>query len=750
VAPAAGAELHRPWFDFRAVEGSFYALEACGQKVGLIFRGLGTVEVRTPGPERSHTLHQEFSNLPGTLDLEQALFVGSDGAVEELLSGLPDGGEATGPFVDGPIPPAVYAVVQRRLGAFDPMKTSGGTARPAGEILWAPEPELGGVWADLELLGLQQRRTGENLEIRSAWLNYEWTERGGFGGAERGSWGRRSVGSTVGRDFGALPSEAAVGDDGSAFGLDQPPRPWNLKQADVSVFVKPTYTSDRNLDGMEGSATLHWVAREPQSRWLLLRLAEGQSQVFGDPWVPVNALGATAAFGDDEMAVVPMARVGNSLWIQLPRDPEPGDSVRTLVRWTGDVLEPAALGSIRPLAGWTWYPQPPAGDRHGLEIRLAAPKYWKAAATGRLLEVSDDGKYATRLFREIRPVLRGSLYLLDSRLEVLSPPSEGLPVLRIHRGSDTVKLNAEVGAQIYEHLTNLTALLGPFPYRELEIIEVGGASRISAGIIPVARFDSPPNQVQTSQVSGTTNLLGALTRQWLEADLGAFSHHDGWAVDGLAALAECFALIDAANPARCNGHMTGRRRQWRDTLSRQGQRWLAGPLWAAGASGWWFENNALRAPLVMQALRLQIGDEATRTLLGRLMTSYGGQSLRTESLVLQAQSIAAQDLRTFFYGWVYATPHDPVAELAWEAVQSDESTWALVVRGRLDAGRDADPLPMASPLLVRYDVDGKTYFQRLSLSHEERGFTINGLPGEPAKVVADPLKQFPGRVSLSP
>ncbi len=171
-------------------------------------------------------------------------------------------------------------------------------------------------------------------------------------------------------------------------------------------------------------------------------------------------------------------------------------------------------------------------------------------------------------------------------------------------------------------------------------------------------------------------------------------------------------------------------------------------MWLDEASGWGAANRATRGPLVLHRLRLLLGDEKARELLRRVADAYRGQALSTRSFIVHAQAVSGLDLRTFFYGWVYATPQEPVARVIWSTEEQADGTVTLSLSGQLDSGRDAAPIPMLSPILLRFEVDGEPAWQRLILTDQEQTLSLQGLPGTPKKLVLDPGHTFPGLVEL--
>jgi hypothetical protein len=754
VARMPATSLRRDWIDLQLGPGSAAGLEACGELVGLVWEGEGRVDVRDPGPERGHILHNLYSNLPGENDLDALVLVASDGAVQELL-----GGGADAPvWEDVAVPLPLRALAESRLSAFDPRRQSGRDEHPPGEILWAPSPDLGGVFADLRLTGMtRQRKMG--LEVTSPWIAYERSAGAGYTLPSPVRWRRRTVGSARPLLLAELPTEATMAAQDSAFAEERARNAWDLSAASVSLLVEPTYGMDKDLSSIEVVSTLHLRAAEP-TRTLALGLEEGRQRRYAPSWAPLELRGVGELLGEaGEAEATPVAwsRVGDRFFVDFGREIAGGEEVTLRVRSLGQLVEPDGMTAVTPLAGWRWYPTPPVPDRHAFELVAHMPRFWRAAATGVQVEEEDDGRFRKIVSRSASPVLRGDVFLVDADATTYAPPREGLPVVRVYRSPRTPVPNVvPLADDVFLRLEHLEATLGPCPWGEIEIVERGENTYwgASAGVIPIGRADAPPEQTLTTPAGGI-KLLDALAGQWIGASISARSDHDEWLIEGLRTWAACFALEDGGQGSRCGAQVKALRLALQDAMNDVDSAgpttadWPVGAVWLGEASGWAAANQRYRGPLILHMLRMLIGEDTSRELLRRMTQTYGGQGLTTASFVLQAQRLGGQDLRRFFYGWVYATPQDPVARVTWTSARNEDGTWDLTLQGRIDDGRaNTDPMPILAPLLLRVKVGDQNAWQRLVLTETESTISLRAVPEEPRGLELDPGGVYPGRTEL--
>ena len=734
----AELEVRRPFTSIRMPGGTFYRLEACGEPVGLVWQGEGELALEDPGPERSHLIDTRFANLPGTVPLEAAVLFATDGTIAELIRQAGAGDPS--PWQSGEVPAGVYGMVRMRTAPFQPAEGRG--ARPSGELLWSPLPELGGLWVDARVRGIQLERPAESLTPPPRWLTVSWSPRGGAQGLEPGLWEVRTAGASVGSLLASFGEPEELADEAGPYVVRGRDRTFDLREVDVVARVGRSSTWDRDLSDVELDATLRLTALEGAEEVLGLWLLEGRARTVGEQWADARVHEVKV---DGQPA--PFDRLPGRLFVHLGGRPSPGAEIEVRVTYGGALLEPAGQSAFTPLAG-AWYPRTEDRDRHRLTVTVAVPRFWDVAVSGRRVEEYDDGRTRVVTSRTGPEVEGGVLLIQEGDTKIWRPPHDGLPVVRVIRHPDSPPINARIGPQVYDHLEALAALLGPFPYDELEIVERRGESDAgSPGVIVLSRFDAPPDGVITTSV-GTRTLLEALAMQYLQVDMGAASHNDQWLIDGLVSLAECWALERADRSGRCQASLKGKRDLWLRWQEEDAGHRLVGPLWSGVFSGFAFHNSRLRGPLVLHRLRLLMGDEPAWRLLERIARAYRGQRLSTRSFLVHAQATADADLRRFFYGWVYATPPEPVARVSWAPRRREDGTWAIELETRLDSGRDGEPQPMLSPLLLRVEVAGEPRYQRIILTEEVLRGSIEGLPTEPKKLKLDPGRTFPGETVL--
>ena len=726
-------ELRREFLALRLGPGDLYGLRACDRTVGVVYVGAGELDVGSPGPQRTPQMHGRSPDLPGTVLLDTALVIGTDGAVDDLLS-------KAGGLQEGPVPPGIWSLVQTRAQGFQ-LGTNTNSWRPPGELLAAPEGANGGVFVEVRTRGVRNTRPDRTLDVLSPWLSYQWAP---AGAREPGSWFRRATGSTRGLDYGGFPREAAIADAGTPFALEEVPRPYDLLDVTVGIATSGPIGPDRMLETVEGVADLTLEAGPQASEHVLLSLMTGRRRVYGDLFAPLEVGGVSLVADGGVARSLPWLRSGNRLWVTLPETPTPGTRVHIRVAYEGDILEPAGTTSIRLLGTSAWYPRRPGVDRHTFTATVAVPPFWELAATGHRIGEEESGRVKTITSRARNPVTAGAVAIGDIRTEVVRP-TDGLPLVRIHRNPEQPIPNSRFAKELKGHLQVLTDLLGPYPWSELEIVErgSGGGSTSLPGVITVPRFDSPPNQVVTTRTGGDS-LLGALARQWLAVDRGVESYHDAWIITGLVTWARCLALEKAALPGRCYGELADQRRRCVDRMT-SGQvsddptlrGLMAGSVWLGGDE---------RSALVMHSLRLLLDDDVVRQTLREL--SESNENLTLESLLVATQEASGVDLRAFVYGWVLNTPALPTARLRYQLVQEGD-TWTLAGLGLIDDGMETEPpLPLPTPLLLAYEVGGETNILRIVLNEQEAALKVEGLPDKPRNIKLDPGKVFPGRVVL--
>lgn len=736
--PTAGLVLERPYLTLRFDAGVFVPLEACGELVGLAWKGTGEAEFGDPGQERGHRLHDRLGNVPGMVTIDSVVLVASDGAVAELVEA------AGGLWEETPLPLDLRTTIGTRFASFDVI--NGRSRRPPGELLFAPDPSLGGFFADVRSPDFKRSFKGR-LELPLKWVTYEWSNNGRSGG-EPGGFSVREVGADEPMWLSHLADPAVLGSD-NPYALSPLVARFDVKDVQAHLLFEPTPGLDRDLVNLKAVTRMEVQARDDGFATVPLWLAEGRRRTLGEQWGELIVSGVKA----DDVGVR-FHRSGDRLFVELPEAAVDGQVYVLEIAFHGALIEPLGQENITALSGTMLHPMGLLGDRFTFSSMVTAPKFWKVVSTGRVIEEMVAGKAVTVTSRCDRPIDEALVFVIDGRTDAYAPPGADLPVLRIVRTPDTMAINARFADQVYEQLAVLNELLGPFPYDELEIVE----RRLSLsfvdqpGVITVPIFDAPPDQLLSSR-AGRVSLLQALGRQYVSADMGANSYHDRWLIEALAVQVECYLLEQHGTPGRCAGALRSMRDAWTEMVMSSSTDWLIGPVWMGPSAGgrpvgaFSEPNTQARGPLVLHRLRLLMGDAMTRELIRRIATSYRGQSLSTLSFLIQAQAVAGVDLRGFFYGWVYATPQVPTLRLLWQPQAMPDGTWTLHLGGVIDSGREGDPLPFVSPTMVRIKYGKEDAWQRIVLTHEAQDFAIAGIPAEPKSVDVD-WQTFPGKVEI--
>lgn len=724
-AEVEGFRLERPYLVAEFGPGTVRAIDACGEVVGYAFEGVGAVAVLDAGPERDLGLGDLNLGLPGVIPFEHALLLGTDGWMQTLGAAVPP----VQSWDTGAWPAATRVRFQERLDGLRDLESG---FQPPGELLRTPDPQFGASLFEFGIERLPRTEDGSRQEVYAPWLSWMGTAFGDGRCDDRFHWFRRGGRSFDERVLSELPDPELV--DGGRTPFTRPPSrwPWDLKSVQVQLDVAPTMGVDHDLQAMTVQSWID-VAATPGHRHLSFAL---------DPWLlrstgPEVGRLAVLSVTDAQGGPLPARLVGDRLFIDLGAPPPPGSVLRVGVATWGELLEPWSEGTIRPLAGWRWYPRSPGTDPHRFTAIVSTPAFWRHSGTGRIVdEVVGRGLRQTT-FRESAEVPEGAVILHD-RDPVVVPGGEGRPVVRIWPSNTGQLHKARLDKEIHRWLAGLAEILGPYPLGDLEIIEWdAGGFPSSPGITVVSDVAMPPDAALHSR-NGSESLLFGLAEQWWVLS-PAWSHHEAALWRGLVTASVTQLLMRLDQPGWSRGLVAARRQDLlrtldasRDTLSR---RHLS--TWLSGRGPQSYTHTAMRGPLFMQWLFDAIGPVATGASLSALLGKVGFDGA---DVLGALQDASGQDLRGWFYYWLWRTPALPAFDLWW-ATSNDTTVLELELRFEGGDVEDAGGLRMPVPVLVEYESGQNAAFW-LRVSPGTSHFSIP-ISAPVRNVRLDPGKRLP-------
>ncbi|MDH5507001.1 MAG: M1 family metallopeptidase [Anaerolineae bacterium] len=366
--------------------------------------------------------------------------------------------------------------------------------------------------------------------------------------------------------------------------------------------------------------------------------------------IQVNGVDASYARADRELTITPTTPISMAdpfsvtvTYSGVPGAGLPSGLPAYEVGWTH--YGHGILVAGEPSGNSVWYPvneHPLDKATYSFEITVAKP--YSVAANGVLLNTLDHGDSATFVWESFNPIASYLVTLAIAEFEIETTYSpDGLPI-RNYFGvgvSNRVRRNFSVTGDMIAYFTTI---FGPYPFE-------------AYGVVVHDLNLNFALETQTLSVFGRTFnhelvVSHELAHQWFGNSVGLESWQDIWLNEGFAYYAsilwkehsngEPAALreISQAYAAVASGENAGETENF-------------SPPGAPPAEHLFNSGVYLRGALVLQALRIEVGDQAFFDVLRTYFSRYHNSNASTADFIAVAEEVSQQDLGAFFDDWLY-------------------------------------------------------------------------------------------------
>ncbi|MGH9542347.1 MAG: hypothetical protein ACRD2H_10750 [Terriglobales bacterium] len=370
-----------------------------------------------------------------------------------------------------------------------------------------------------------------------------------------------------------------------------------------------------------------------------------------------------------------------------------GSRQRIVLRYSGSLAAPDEISPrrIELLPGTAWYPRFSASSRFSVELRLAGLSGLHCAARGEFIGTDDHGWQTWR-----DRAKAADLGLIAAPMAERDFAAPGLTISAY--AADPASLRS-VAMRLIDAAATVERSLGPSPrhHRELNLVVAADLeSALVTGNLAIVPVDTAPDPaVRVALLRGIAD--------WWWGRPGM----PGWLEAGLQTVSALRVL--AAQEGE------GARRAWLPRLQAAAREVGQG----AGNHSDDELARAARAGLVLNALRLEIGDDNFARLLrawaGVPPASPAAAQAEFERL---ASRLGGQDLTWFWRQWL-GRPGLPRIDFEWRTVRLPRSGQTI----RVSVRQPAPAYQFRAPILIVSG--GRRYWQYIAVRNSD---TILGIP----------------------
>ncbi len=361
----------------------------------------------------------------------------------------------------------------------------------------------------------------------------------------------------------------------------------------------------------------------------------------------------------DSGEAAPFFHQNNYLVVQLPRTYAAGESVVLKFKASGDVLFRPGNDNYWELGTAPWYPMP-----HRLEMQAftyhavcKVAKPFVPFTNGQTIRQWEEQGLNCAEFREEKPVQLP--VILAGKYRTYSETRAGLTI--------SVSSYAMANDMATKKLANLTfgfldfyrPYLGDFPFRELKLIELNdyGYGQAPSGIVFITQEAFTPMQDDLSKLFSegiNARLAHEIAHQWWGdvALLGA--DEDQWISESVAEYYSAVAMGHLRDKADFDKAI----HDWKSGSSpvkEKGTIYLANQL--SGEKGWDDRIGLLynKGPLVLHALRQEIGDDAFFIVLKAFLKNFQFKCAETRHFIGLTNFVTKKDYTSWFDQYLLGT-----------------------------------------------------------------------------------------------
>ncbi|HEX4439106.1 MAG TPA: M1 family aminopeptidase [Thermoanaerobaculia bacterium] len=345
----------------------------------------------------------------------------------------------------------------------------------------------------------------------------------------------------------------------------------------------------------------------------------------------------------------------DELVVELAEPAPPDRPLKLTFEIEGDFLVRPNGDNYWELGIWPWFPQPElSGQEYTFHARVRVPKPFVPFAPGVTVRRDEDGGDNVLETRVDRPIQFA--VILAGRYLVEDDEREGVRVRVATYGFDNPRGRRQILQVAGEVISYYRALLGDFPFPELDILEIND----------YGYGQSPPGTMFiTKEVFDP--LVGDMSRNTTQEIVKTFAHeiaHQYWGIVVRVPdaeeqwIAESFAEYCAAmflKDKRSEAAFDSTRKRWKpgaDFATDVAPIPLANRVWIAGdalrraeiRSGLLYDKG----PLLLDAIHKRLGDAAFREFLLRAQGELRWKFGTTPQIVRLLDGAGAGDWKDFF------------------------------------------------------------------------------------------------------
>lgn len=356
---------------------------------------------------------------------------------------------------------------------------------------------------------------------------------------------------------------------------------------------------------------------------------------------------------------VAFAHRSDDLVVELPRQLAAGESVTLKFRLAGEVAYRPEGDSYWWLGTEGWFPSPSRADtpRFTYHAVLKVAKPFVPFSCGATVRRWEEGELSCAQFREEKPV--HYVTALAGKYETVR--GEGTaPTITVSTYAGKNEKAARKIINLVEGLLEFYKFyLGAYPFAELKVVEINayGFGQAPPGIVFITKEAFNPLQDDMTRLYSedvNARLAHEVAHTWWGHVAIRPAPEDQWIAESVAEYMSAFAVGNLWKKSKFNEALGN----WRGSskfVKDKGTVYLANQLSGENAAEDRFGLLYGKGPLVLHALRQELGDQVFFTILKSFITNFTFKPAETRNFVRITSYIAKKDYGPFFDRYILGT-----------------------------------------------------------------------------------------------
>ena len=295
-----------------------------------------------------------------------------------------------------------------------------------------------------------------------------------------------------------------------------------------------------------------------------------------------------------------------------------------------------------PDAASAWFPNNNhPRDKATYRFEITVPQPWLVAATGVLKETKETGDKTLYVWEMNQPMATYLASINIDQYEVFTEAGPNGVTIRSYFPKDMPDSSRSAYNILPEAIEFFNKLFGPYPFDEYGVVV---ASQDGICAETSLALEAQSLSIHCPVMGSEAVIVHELAHQWFGDSVSLENWKDIWLKEGFASYAE-WLWASKNDPVALARIAKNRDAMFFDSDF---------PVAEPSPDNLYTDDSYTGGALVLNALRLEVGDDIFFKILQTYAAQYRFGNAGTDEFILVAEEVSGKDLELFFKEWVYS------------------------------------------------------------------------------------------------